>query len=104
MLSEFVSALIVQADAGGDDVHVIMFPEFALTWDHYQEVVEYLAAKHPRLEFVVAGSSTNCETAEGNFALTSTINRLNEKPVIHTNSRGKHHRWRLDQRQIDTSA
>lgn len=102
VLSDFVSALIAQAERSGDTVHVVMFPELALTWRHHQDIVELLAEKHPKLEFVVSGSSTNCETAEGNFALTSSISRLNDRPIIHTNSRGKHHRWRLDKRQIAT--
>jgi hypothetical protein len=102
ILSEFVSALIAQAESAGATVHVVIFPEFALTWDHHQDIVEYLAEEHPKLEFVVSGSSTNCETAEGNFALTSSISRANDEPIIHTNSRGKHHRWRLDKPQIET--
>ncbi|MFK4255716.1 hypothetical protein [Agrobacterium tumefaciens] len=101
VLSRFVSALITEAEKRGEKVHVVIFPELALTWDHYKDVVEYLAKEHPELEFVVGGSSTNCETALGNFALTSSISRLDGNPVIHTNSRGKHHRWRLDERQID---
>lgn len=105
VFTEFVTALIEHAEQEDADMKIdgIILPEYALTWDHHEHLVEHLANSHDEIEFVVSGSRTNCEQAEGNFALTSSINRSQSgKPIIQTNSRGKHHRWRLDKPQIET--
>ncbi|ODR92895.1 hypothetical protein [Sinorhizobium alkalisoli] len=101
VLFEFVSALIQRAEEQSQSpVDVLVFPELSLSWVHHEYLVDNLAKAHRELEFVVSGSSTNCDGHAGNFALTSSINWDGPNHTIHTNSRGKHHRWRLDEGQI----
>lgn len=104
IFTQFVESLIKEAESEKPDVRIdaVILPEYSLTWEHHQHLVEHLASTNDEIEFIVSGSKTNCEGAEGNFALTSSINRVDlENPIIHTNSRGKHHRWRLDSGQIE---
>lgn len=99
---DFVSALIRKAELADGEVDGVIFPEYSVSWEYHEALVEHLAAKHPGVEFVVSGSRTNCEANEGNFAITSSIGQHDGRPSIQTNSRGKHHRWRLDKGQIET--
>lgn len=99
----FVSALIEEAEKNAEgEVDGVILPEYALRWEYHEALVEHVAEHHPGVEFIVSGSRTNCEQNEGNFAVTSSITRHGDKPSIQTNSRGKHHRWRLEGSQIAT--
>lgn len=105
--TQFVSALISEAERDNPGVRVdgVILPEYSVTWEHHVHLVEHLAKFNAEIEFVVSGSRTNCEQSEGNFALTSSINRSRSgDPIIQTNSRGKHHRWRLEKSQIEAYA
>jgi hypothetical protein len=64
----------------------------------------------PDLEFIIAGSSTNCEKnaagnrEKANYVLTA-LNydsgiKDDNKRRVHVASRRKHHRWRLDRSQV----
>lgn len=96
-----ISALIKRAtDQTKEPVHAVILPEYSLCWQHHEALVQHLCTSFPQIEFVIAGSRTNCEGHEGNFALTSSISDTGGSRSVHTNSRGKHHRWRLDESQI----
>lgn len=98
-----ITALIKQATRETNEaVHAVILPEYSLCWEHHEALVQHLCTNFPDIEFVVAGSRTNCEGHEGNFALTSSISDAGGRRSVHTNSRGKHHRWRLDESQIKT--
>lgn len=100
---DLISALIQRATSETKaPVHAVILPEYSLCWEHHEALVRHLCMNFPEIEFVVAGSRTNCEGHEGNFALTSSISDSGGNRSVHTNSRGKHHRWRLDRSQIET--
>jgi hypothetical protein len=100
---KLVAAMIHRAEKDSSEaVHAVILPEYSLRWEHHEALVSHLCENFPDIEFVVAGSRTNCEGHEGNFALTSSITEASGNRSVHTNSRGKHHRWRLDESQIQT--
>lgn len=78
------------------EVHGVLFPEYSMNWEHQIAVADLLAKKQKSLEFIVSGSSSNCEGEIGNFVLNSFVYSRDEEAAIHHNSRGKHHRWRID--------
>ncbi|GEO80206.1 hypothetical protein [Pararhodospirillum oryzae] len=91
-------------------IHGIIFPEYALDWESYQELVHTLSKTCPKLEFIVAGASENCGSAPGNFAFSTVFTHKEgqngDGSVRYgiSTSRSKHHRWRLDEGQISTYA
>lgn len=107
-LKIFLNELMFTAKRDASSIHGIIFPEYALDWDTYEELFRFICEQHTKLEFFVAGSSQNCDQEEGNFAVSTVFtknkdNRENSTFSIST-SRSKHHRWRLDESQISTYA
>ncbi|HRK23860.1 MAG TPA: hypothetical protein PLQ11_02800 [Beijerinckiaceae bacterium] len=104
-LGAFVSLL---AEKSGRTIHGVVFPELSLTTALHRDLTEQLASTNPEIEFVIAGSSDNCDDDKGNFALVSNIYRApaggssgSAAPPANIEhiSQGKHHRWRIDPRQ-----
>ena len=81
-------------------VNGVVFPEYALTHDIFMRLCDKLKDAEPRLEFVVAGSSDNCLDKRANTVLTRVWVGNDNKDHL-TSSRRKHHRWRLDRRQVE---
>lgn len=100
-VAQFVLALIKQAERDCGAVHGIVFPEYALNWQTYAELVRQIRFNAPDVEFIVAGSSSDCSGAEGNFVLTTTFEKNQQERKALTYARAKHHRWRLDKNQIN---
>lgn len=87
-------------------VHGIIFPEYALNYDVFDKLCDKCLEVEPGLEFVVAGSSSNCDGVKGNWVVTrhyppSDPATQNSARSV-TTSRGKHHRWRLDEHQVQS--
>ena len=104
---ELVKALLEEAGAA-EQVHGIVFPEYALNYQIYEDLAKVLRDEHPSVQFLVAGSSSNCAGADGNFALASHFfEDANGDPssnvrMMASVSRPKHHRWSLETGQIKT--
>ena len=107
-LVSFVHDLIHLAKQDVATLHGIVFPEYALDWKAYEDLVGMIRRDFPEIEFLVAGSSDNCRGEIGNVALSTVFtrpgNRLAKNSLAITTSRAKHHRWRLDEGQISTYA
>ncbi len=101
-VAHFALALVRKAERDCGAVHGIVFPEYALNWETYAELVRQIRVYAPHVEFIVAGSSSDCTGAKGNFVLTTTFAHAkdDERKAL-TYSRAKHHRWRLDKHQIN---
>ena len=108
-LEETTRKLIEAAQKQTRSLNAIMFPEYALDWDSFDRICKAAWKAEPALEFIIAGSSRNCEGHEGNHVLTalrhdSSTSSATSRPWISAVSRRKHHRWRLDARQISDYA
>lgn len=95
------TSLLLAAKAETRNVNAVILPEYALTWEVFDRLSSRLKEHAADLEFVVAGASSNCDGQLSNTLLTRVWQR--RQPVLHiTNSRRKHHRWRLDRQQVET--
>jgi hypothetical protein len=104
IIVQMVESLLAQSREKVGSINGVVFPEYALNWITYKSIADCLRDKHPDVEFFVAGCSDNCALEKGNFALSSHFfdEKNGDKSVrmVATTSRGKHHRWRLDARQL----
>lgn len=87
----------------------LIFPEYALDEELFNDICHEVKKIEPHLEFAVAGSSSNCDGESANFVLTAlwdvpaSAKLKNGKSSRYLlTSRRKHHRWRLSQDQIET--
>lgn len=113
---EFTEELVSAAQTDINTIHGVLFPEAALNWKIFDTMTQQLMKKFPNLEFVVAGSSSNCALENGNVVLSATFLNVpsknpQEQPdhpfstrAAVVTSRWKHHRWRLDEPQISNYA
>jgi hypothetical protein len=95
--SSFVLDLVRQAERDCATVHGVVLPELALDWQRYQRVVEVLSL-HDKIEFVICGVSSGPDGRTGNFVAMTMFGRTPGNAT--TRVREKHHRWKLDDRQI----
>ena len=100
-IAAWVCSLIRRAPG---DVHGVVFPEYALDWETHAAIVTAVAKNCPTVEFIVSGSSSDCNGATGNFELTTSLwnnsTTPRDEPTFVSTSRPKHHRWRIDTRQV----
>lgn len=108
---KLVSNLLGEARKDVGQVDAVVFPEYALDWETYKFLAEHIRSDERDVEFLISGSSSNCEIKDGmpnsgNFAMSTyfyesrTGNRKEERFMLHT-SRSKHHRWCLTGSQIE---
>lgn len=90
--------------AADREIQGVVFPEYALDYVTFERACEVALNEFPDLEFVIAGTSKNCDGKRGNWVVTRHYQQLleEEKPIAVTTSRGKHHRWRLDRKQLES--
>lgn len=99
----FIDALIEKARSLKGSINGIVLPELSLSYVSYEKLAEHLRDHYPNFDFLVAGTSQNCNEETGNFALASHFYELETgKRAMATVSRPKHHRWSLDASQIQT--
>ena len=101
--------LIKNAQQQTRSLNAVMFPEYALDWESFDRICKAAWEEEPALEFIIAGSSKNCEGHLGNHVLTALRHEsispsASGRPWISAVSRRKHHRWRLDARQVSDYA
>jgi hypothetical protein len=96
-LLKFVSELVVSAQRDVNEIHGIVFPEAALTSQHARRLAVSLSKKFKHLEFLVSGVVNHGRNETRNEAIF-----LNFEDGTKTGeyTQSKHHRWRLDARQI----
>jgi hypothetical protein len=97
LCNNLVSSAIREAKA----IDGVVFPEYALDYRIFGDLCESLKRHHKALGFVVSGSSDNCLDKRANTVLTRIWEDDDENSYL-TNSRRKHHRWRLNRSQIET--
>lgn len=95
-------ALLKNAKLESRSVNAVILPELALDYDLFDRLCELLKEEEPCLEFVVSGSSDNCYNEDGNHVLTRIW--YQDREQILTQSRAKHHRWRIDRSQVNAYA
>ncbi|MCA3438896.1 MAG: hypothetical protein INF50_00920 [Rhodobacter sp.] len=98
---ELCTGLVSSAIREARTIDGIIFPEYALNYDFFRGLCEKLKRHHKALGFVVSGSSSNCLDKRANTVLTRIWEDDDENSYL-TNSRRKHHRWRLNRSQIET--
>lgn len=98
ILIKNVCEIVKKANQNTDKINAIVFPEFSLTEELFSKICEKVKAIAPELEFIIAGTSDNCEGAKANFVLTAIWGETGEDFLM--TSRRKHHRWRLDRGQL----
>lgn len=125
-LLRFVLKLAAQVQS--QDINAIVFPEASLSFGAFEYLANRLPRHLPALEIFVAGlcsapnnmdpSSEGVDRVAGNFVATyiQDSNKVNRPDRGATESaykrsiwqvrhiRGKHHRWRLDKRQLASYA
>lgn len=100
-VAQYALELIREAEQDCGTVHGVVFPEYALDWEAYAELVQHIRTDATGIEFIVAGSSGDEVGTKGNFVLTTTFEEARQERKALTYSRAKHHRWRLDKAQIN---
>lgn len=113
-LFSFVEGLIAKALEDVSQINAVIFPEFALEYAHFDELMGLVyEATNGKIEFMISGSSINCDDDECNCVVTAiwesqmiddddhtkgTIDREHRR--VRVISQRKHHRWKLNDSQI----
>lgn len=95
-------ALLEKASKESRAINGVILPEYALDWDTFDDLCDRLKKKQPKLNFVISGTSENCDREHGNHVMTR-IWYVGDDVEL-TQSRRKHHRWRMDRSQLETYA
>ena len=107
-LLKFVQSLLRTARTDMGEIHGVVFPELSLNEAIFDTLSTELF-KDDQLEFIVAGLSEeprkngeNGQSVRGNFAaVRARPETAGSKNWLGNHSRGKHHRWKLDRRQVE---
>lgn len=102
-LEIFICNLVSEATKklSARSIDVIVLPELAINSAVYEELLIRLLQRLPKLELFVAGVS-DFEDRKGNYVAVTALSELEDFPF--TVVREKHHRWKLDYRQISDYA
>ncbi len=98
-IAHFVAELVRQAERDVGTVHAIVLPETALDDGLASGLIEDLANNFAELELVICGVLH--QTLEGSFRNQALLARLGGGTLARSVVQNKHHRWKLDSRQID---
>lgn len=107
-IKKLVQDLIKEAKKDVEIVNGIVFPELSLNFKIFRYLCKAVVEIEPNIEFMIAGTSSNCEEENANCVMTaiwenSITNGGNEGEKIsisRLNSQRKHHRWRLERNQL----
>lgn len=101
----FVESLIAKASKDVGQIHAVVLPELALSWDAFTSVKARVQAASD-VELLVSGVYENSWRRKGNYVATALISRDSDNSVMRSavDVREKHHRWRLDPAQIESYA
>lgn len=104
---ELSARLMISAKRDVQTVNVVMFPEYAMDFATFEKVCSALKRIEPGLEFVISGTSDNCDPdvdGDGNFAMTAVWHDFGQGARAVISSRKKHHRWMLSSTQLESYA
>lgn len=96
--------LLKQAKTQSRNVNAVVLPEYAVDYELFVSLCDELKAVEPLLEFAISGSSSNCDGGQGNIVLTRVWDNKDAPEYYLTDSRRKHHRWRMNRSQVETYA
>jgi len=107
-LREMVKSLIREALQDVASINAVIFPEYALDYELFTILMDDVYTEtHGAIEFMIAGSSSNCEKEDCNCVLTALWeDKMADMPGeahgsrIRLISQKKHHRWKIDKPQI----
>lgn len=106
-LVEYIERLIEEARAKGGRVDGIVLPELALDYPQFRSLATALA-RDAQIDFLISGTLTNRTGRKGNFVAIMPFFLLGDERNQEITGwqgmilvREKHHRWKLDQSQID---
>jgi hypothetical protein len=108
-LAQFVKALCHICSIGGVPIHGVVFPEYSLDWHTYDRICGQLLEAFPQdIELVIAGVSHKPEAQHptGNYVAMRGRLRTEDGALHNTtgwdyqSTRGKHHRWKLNDAQM----
>ncbi|MEM7462141.1 MAG: hypothetical protein AAF362_05620 [Pseudomonadota bacterium] len=113
-LYSFIEGLIANALQDVSQINAVVFPEFALEYALFEELMGIVyEATDGTIEFMISGSSINCDDEESNCVLTAiwesqmidedkgTSRKVDpEYRRVRVISQRKHHRWKLNDSQI----
>jgi hypothetical protein len=113
VLSDFVVNLIKEAQKDVEKINGIIFPEYSLSYPIFEHLMEKVfIATNGKIEFMISGSSSNCDGDKCNCVLTAVWEEQSKKPAhdspastpgnrrVRVISQRKHHRWKLTEAQI----
>ena len=109
VVKELVRDLLAEAKKNVETVNAIIFPELSLNYEMFTEICRDIEEVEPEIEFVIAGSSSNCEgeicncvlTALWEHSITNDRTGGGAKLPSRLTSQRKHHRWRLERNQLE---
>lgn len=93
--------LLIKAREETRRVNAVILPEYAVDYNLFDLLCGKLKKIEPNLEFMIAGSSSNCHGEEGKHVVTRLWHDQDKPDSYSTKSRRKHHRWRMDRGQIE---
>lgn len=91
-LQDLVPHLI---EAAHVTIHAVVFPEYALDWKNFVRLRDRLAEDFPDVSMFMAGVSESRQDQKKGNHVATWVRQLDE-----SYSRPKHHRWRIDERQL----
>lgn len=92
--------MIVKAENDSGPINGVVFPELSLNANAFRRLSKHARTICKSLEFFLAGVAQGEDNERGNFLWCSIFNH-DEGPVSEfTFVQSKHHRWKLDERQV----
>lgn len=118
LFAKWVMGLINEAEKDSGEINALILPEYSINYEIFKAILEKIKEKEKNIEFVIAGSSDNCDCVKANCVLSAFLNpyaKFSEnnrnylendqdtgKASLRTvNSQRKHHRWKIDAKQIE---
>ena len=106
---KFIRSLVDRAKADMKEIHAVVFPEYSLDKSVFDIISKSLLTEEGGLEFIVAGLSEEPNSGgmqatpkRGNFvAVRGRHGSAGAEDWNGNLAREKHHRWKLDARQIE---
>lgn len=105
---DFIEEVIMRAADDVGEVHALVLPEVALSYDVFRALCDRLKGVRG-FELLISGlfdgpAPVGPRIRSGNFTGMARFTRIDGHAAFDVSIREKHHRWRLDASQIETYA
>lgn len=97
-ITTFIADLIRTTERDVGEIHAIVLPESSLPRDVALSVAAHLARTFPHVELLIAGVMHEDHNGVRNEALLARLEGEDRPSKV---LQGKHHRWRIDPRQVN---